>query len=434
MQFFEEWVWTPEFGAHATKGPSGASKYLRCLGSVNAEKGLPDNAGFEAAEGTVFHEWAEICLKTGLSPDDIILGTETTVEAGGKDYTIAYDEVMMVSMFDGLDFIEQQMALDPDAILYVEQKVNLVPWLGPAQFGTADVTIVMPNLRRIVCFDWKYGGIPVYPVENEQASLYTLGSWVSYAGKHFGMDPHGVEVHIHIEQPRAPGGGGDWHTTMTDLLAWGEDVKIKAAIIDQPNAPRTAGEKQCRYCKARKGGTAIIDGKKVEKPPCATYITHKLDMFGMEITDLDVDPNTPPEFPNMNELTPERLSYIWLNKASFIKFLNDLHELILANHAQGKPTPLLKVVDGRAGPRKYLQSRVKTAESTAAAWLGKKAYEPATLLSPAKIEALIGKKAFKESFSKFVTQDPPGRSLVPIEDRREKHAPLPDQLTEEDLV
>jgi len=434
MQFFEEWVWTPEFGEHATLGPSGASKYLRCVGAPNAEKGLPDNAGFEAAEGTVFHGWVEVCLKAGLEPHDIELGTETTVEAGGKLYVIPYDEVMMVSMYEGFDFIEQMMALDPDAKLYVEQKVNLVPWLGPAQFGTTDVCIVLPNLRRIVVFDWKYGGIPVYPQGNEQASLYALGSWVSYAGKHFDMDPHGVEVHIRIEQPRAPGGGGDWHTTMSDLLAWGEDVKIKAELTRDPNAPRTPGEKQCRYCKARKGGKAVIDGETVVKPPCPAYVTHKLDMFGMEITDLDANPDNPPDLPNLAELTPERLSYIWLNKGSFIKFLDDLHELILANHAQGKPTPLLKVVDGRAGPRKVLTSRSRAYESTARAWLGEKAYEPQKVLSPAKVEALVGKKAFKETFAKFVTQDPPGRSLVPIQDGREAHTNARDMLTEDDLV
>lgn len=428
MQFFEEWVWTPEFGAHATKGPSGASAYLRCAGKINAERGLPDNAGYEAAEGTVFHGWVEICLKTGLDPHDIVLGTETTVEAGGKEYTIPYDEVMMVSMYEGLDFIEEMMALDPDAKLYVEQKVNLVPWLGPAQFGTTDVCIVLPNLRRIVVFDWKYGGIPVYPVGNEQASLYCLGSWVSYAGHHFGMDPHGIEVHIRIEQPRAPGGGGDWHTTMTDLLAWGEDVKIKAALTDDPNAPRTPGEKQCRYCKARKGGMTV-DG--VRKPPCSAYVTHKLDMFGMELTDLDVQ--EPPELPALEDLTPERLSYIWLNKGSFIKFLEDLHELIIANHEQGKPTPLLKVVNGRAPPRKVLNSRKRSYESTAKAWLSEKAYEPTKILSPAKIEALVGKKAFRESFSKFVSQDPPGRSLVPIQDNREAQKADRDYLTDDDL-
>lgn len=418
LHFYEEWVWTPEFGAHAELGPSAAAGYLRCAGKPNAERGRPDNAGFEAAEGTVFHEWAEIVLKVGLEPHDIVLGTLTTVEAGGKEYTIAYDEVMLVSMYDGIDFIRSQMALDPDAVLYVEQKVNLEPWLGPRQFGTTDVCIVLPNLRRIVVFDWKYGGIPVYPKDNEQASLYTLGSWVSYAGKHFDMDPHGIEVHIHIEQPRAPGGGGDWHTTMSDLLAWGEDVRIKADLTRDPNAPRTAGEIQCRYCKA--------------KLDCAAYITHKLDMFGMEITDLDVE--GPPTLPEIDGLTPERMSYIWLNKASFIKFFDELHETILANHAAGKPTPLLKVVTGRGGARKFRHSDAKAAESTAKAWMGDRAYEPKKLLSPAKMEILIGRKAFKESFSKFVTADPPGRSLVPIQDRREKHVPLPDQLTDDDIL
>lgn len=423
MQFFEEWVWTPEFGEHAELGPSGAAAWLRCLGKPNAERGLPDNAGYEAAEGTVFHEVSEIVLKHGLEPHDFRVGTMFHPEAGGRVYDIPYDAEMQRHMYAGLAFIREMMALDPDAILYVEQKVNLVPWLGPRQFGTTDVCIVFPNLRKIVVFDWKYGGIPVYPVGNEQASLYTLGSWVSYAGKHFNMDPHGIEVHIHIEQPRAPGGGGDWHTTMTDLLAWGEDVKIKAELTRDPNAPRTAGEKQCQYCKARN--------------KCAVYMEHKLDLFGMKFTDLDTgfENGTPPKLPDMDHLTPERKSYIWLNKGSFIKFLNELHEDILADHAKGKPTPLLKVVAGRAGPRKWSKSAEKVAEQTMNGFgLGPAAYTKPIPISPPALETLIGKKAYEASFKKFVTQEPPGLSLVPDVDSRPKKTPLPDMFGDDDLL
>lgn len=421
FQFFEEWEWTPEFGEHAELGPSQASIYLRCAGAINAQRGKPDNAGYEAAEGTVFHEFAEMALKYGLEPHDFVLGTEMVAEAGGTLYTIPYDETMMISMYDGLDMIREWMTKDPDARLYVEQKVNLVPWLGPKQFGTTDVCIVLPNLRMIIVFDWKYGGIPVYPVENEQASLYTLGSWVSFAGKHFGMDPTGIHVHIHIEQPRAPGGGGDWHTTMTDLLAWGEDVKVKAEATRAPDAPRTAGEKQCRYCRA--------------KLTCGTFLAHKLDLFSMKFEDVDTgfENGTPPEMPDINQLTPERLSYIWLNKAGFIKFLDEVHEHILAEHAAGRPTPMLKVVDGRAGPRKFRPSSMKTITAVLEARLGMKAYEPPKLLSPAKVEALVGRSEFRKAFAKFTDQDPPGKSLVPIQDAREARTPLPDKFNDEDI-
>ena len=427
LRFYEDWQWDPSFGEHAELGPSASPIWLRCAGAINAQKGRPDDAGYEAAEGTVFHEWAEICLKFDLEPHHIVLGTETTVEAGGKLYTIAYDEHMIAGMYEGLKFIREAMALDPDAVLYVEKKVNLEPWCGPKQFGTTDVCIILPNLRKIIIFDWKYGGIPVYPENNEQASLYCLGSWVSNAGKHFNFDPHGVEVHIHIEQPRAPGGGGDWHTTMTDLLAWGEDVRLKAEMTRDPNAPRTAGEKQCRYCKARKPSNG--------KPACATYLGHKLDLFGMKFTDLDTgfENGTPPALPEIDELTPERLSYIWLNKASFIKFLEEIHEVILDNHDRSKPTPLLKVVTGRGGARKPKASCAKAFEYTAKAWLGEAAFTKPELLSAPKIEGLVGKKAFAESFAKFVTAEPPGRSLVAIQDGREARTPVADKFTDNDV-
>jgi hypothetical protein len=267
----------------------------------------------------------------------------------------------------------------------------------------------------------------VYPEHNEQASLYCLGTWVSNAGKHFNFDPHGIKVHIHIEQPRAPGGGGDWHTTMSDLLAWGEDVKIKAALTDDPDAPRTAGEKQCRHCKARRPSAG--------KPACATYLAHKLDLFGMKFEDLDTgfENGTPPKLPEIDQLTPERMSYIWLNRTSFIKFLEELHEVILENHDRGRDTPLLKVVTGRGGARKPKASSAKAYEYTAKAILGERAYEPRKVVSPAKFEELVGKATFREQVSRFVTAEPPGRSLVPIQDNREARTPVADKLTDSDL-
>lgn len=419
----EEFEWQESDGAHAEYGPSKASMYLRCLGSINAERGLPDDSGFEAAQGTVFHEYAEMCLKFGLDPDDFEIGTEHVLTNGvGTKWTVQYDQEMVDNMWSGLNQIREWMELDPDAVLYVEQKVDLQRWLGPRQFGTSDVCIVLPNLRRIICFDWKYGGIPVYPFENEQASLYTLGCWNSFAASFFGNDAHGIEVLVHIEQPRAPGGGGQWTTTMTDLLAWAEDVKIKVEASRKPDAPRTAGEKQCRYCKARS--------------TCAVNYAHKLDLFGQEFTDVDVGiaNMTALELPELTELTPERLSYIWLNKAAITRWLDSIHDLLVQRSIAGKETPMLKMVKGRAPARKFIKSLEGRAKAAAIGVLGNRAFSKPELLSVAQLDTLMGKKTYNTVLKQYVDEGVPGESLVPIQDLRDPVQAAPDLFTDDDII
>lgn len=57
--------------AHAQLGPSGASRWMACPGSVRLSAGLPDESSPFAEEGTKAHELAEICLKQGYHPSDL---------------------------------------------------------------------------------------------------------------------------------------------------------------------------------------------------------------------------------------------------------------------------------------------------------------------------------------------------------------------------
>lgn len=412
---------------HSDLSPSGADIYLNCLGAPNAQRGLPDDAGFEAAQGTVFHDYAEVCLKFGLEPHHFTVGTKHVVDG----YEVIYDQEMVDKMYSGLDYIREILAEYPDALIFVEQWVR-IPCLGidsqgRPRGGTSDVCIIIPSIRKIICFDWKYGGIPVYPVENNQARLYVIGCWHEFAGAIFGWDPHGVEVLIHIEQPRAPGGGGEWPTTMTDVLAWGDDVAIKIKATEDPDAPRTPGHKQCRYCKARK--------------TCGAKALWEFDMFNLKFSDADVFAETfedmgvmvPPTLPLPEDLTPERRSFILLNWPSFKSWYDALHDAAIDDARKGRPVPMMKAVLGRSGNREFLPDFVKVAEEKAVALIGEKAYTKPQLVSPAVIEGVLGKKKFKDEFGDWLTQTPPGLSLVPVTDKRDAVQSAADKFTDDDI-
>jgi hypothetical protein len=268
----------------------------------------------------------------------------------------------------------------------------------------------------------------VYPTENNQARLYVLGCWFEFAADILG-DPHGVEVLIHIEQPRAPGGGGEWPTTMTDVLLWAEDVALKVKATEDPNAPRTPGHKQCRYCRAR--------------TTCGAKAKWEFDLLGQKFEDADVAietyeatgviPNA--AMPDIEDLTPERRSFILLNWSSFKTWYDALHDAAIEDLKRGKDVPLMKAVLGRSGGRKWNPAEMAAIKARAVAVAGDRAYTKPELLSPAQLEALpgIGKKKFREEFAALTTQEPPGLSLVPVTDKRDGVASVADAFSDDDV-
>ena len=87
--------------AHSEKGPSKAHRWRRCPGSIAAERGLPDDSGIEAAEGQVFHEYADLCLTFGLDPH-VFVGKPYEHEKFGL---LFFTQEMADNMLYGLDYL-----------------------------------------------------------------------------------------------------------------------------------------------------------------------------------------------------------------------------------------------------------------------------------------------------------------------------------------
>jgi len=413
--------------AHSERGPSTAHRWRPCPGSVRLSRGLPNTAGIEAAYGTVFHDFAADCLELGLDPQGFVGDRMWVDEEHGW---ITFDQAMADNMLNGLDLV-WAMADVPGAKLIVEERVSLEEWVGKGEFGTTDAAIIDPLNWRMVVFDWKYGqGVPVSPEMNDQAMLYALGTWSTFARRMFlealaerigweeaemadaGGAPweDDIEVIIMIEQPRAPGGGGTWTTTMGDLLHEGRKIKRDAKRTEDPNAPFNPGPKQCQFCLAAKFNR------------CKARAEMVLEAAGQDFDDLDDAALTgaPLVMPETRSLTPEQRSAVLLNRKLIEKFLDDLHAEAMQDANSARPVPGMKLVAGRNPPRKW-RDEFK-AEVLLEHDFAQKAFTKKSL-SPTQVEEKVGKRAFKTRYSRMVDIGEAKPILVPDSDKRD---PLPD--------
>lgn len=374
--------------AHARLSPSSASRWLRCPGSVNfLAEYAEDEGGIPAAEGTILHSFCEDALRTGCDAYEFVGETR---EHDRHALTLTDDLADM--MQDGLDEIDQIPGK-----LYIEHRVKLDRWM-PGDFGTLDVGII--NKRRIHIWDWKWGFLPVLP-NSEQLKIYALGFWDNIARHVTDVE----DFRLHIFQPRAPGGGGDYDITLDELLAFGKDIKRKAKLTHDKDAPRIPGPTQCHYC----------DGAKLRI--CPEYDAYNLDIIVSDFDELDelMEEDLPIRMPGSKVLTPERRAFILENWPMVVKWHERLHADALDDAMKGFPTPGQKAVLGRRPRRKWKdEERVATRLTRA---LDEDAYTK-KLVSPAQAEKLLPGRLFA-SLGDEVDQGEPKPILVSEHDSRE---------------
>lgn len=379
---------------HARLAPSAASAWMTCPGYVNATEHISDMPSVFTAEGTVAHEVREMCLTLGLDVEDFV-GAQYTADGFEFEVTPQWAEWLQ----PGIDRVR-----DLGGELFVEHRVTLDRWM-PGQFGTLDVGIVRDDL--IVINDLKFGqGEAVSPVENAQLMIYALGFWDNIARHRTKAE----DFLLIIDQPRIANAGGEWRTTLEDLLAFGERVKKAARRTYDPDAPRRASDQACRWCPV-----AVT---------CPEHARYRLATIGLKFEDLEADmaANRPPTLPQVFSLNQR--SFIVRHKDAFIKWLEALHQETLADALAGRPTPNLKAVLGRRGSRQWADE--KSAEDMLTLWLGDGAYTR-KLLSPAQAERALGKDAL-EDLDHMIVYGEPKPILVDLEDPRPPITPTIDKF------
>lgn len=371
---------------HAKLSASGSSRWLNCPGSVMLEEGFPDTSSPYAQEGTLAHAIGEIKLKKYF-----------TKEFGADKYKKELEQLKAQELFtkemdsytDEYFYYVRELALSFEDLPYVsvEERVDFSKWV-PDGFGTCDCILIFGTQMHII--DLKYGkGVPVSPVSNSQLMLYALGAYNSYG------DIYSIEtITMHIVQPRVDN-TDSFSMVLSDLLAWGEGVKVIAKKAYNGCEEFSLGE-HCRFCKA--------------KSRCPERAK---EMFK------SVEKLKPIMNSDIKLISNEDISRYLKESIGLIDWINDLEEEALASILKGEEIPGYKAVEGRS-IRKFKDT------DKAISLLEGAGYDEAVLyerkpLSLSKLEKLVGKKEFDNVLGTEVIKPQGKPTLVPESDKRDPY-------------
>lgn len=392
---------------HSLLSPSAASRWMGCPGSVRRIKRLiakgthvERRTSFFAAEGTAMHQVREDVLRFGFDLYDHFVGT--VQGADGFEFLITED--MVDNLVEGIDRI-----LEFDGDLLVETRVVTTEYVGPDedgddQGGTIDAAVISWPIKEVVMSDLKYGaGVAVQAVGNKQLRIYLLGLIAWLEATYPDVDFSDWTFRLIIDQPRHYEGGGEWKQSYQQLMAFGEEVREKAAQTKLIRPPICPSVDACTWCPVKD-----YDGE------CPEYEKANLDILGLEFEDLDAV--EPLEMDDPEGITPKRRSFILKNWPVIKKWYERLHAGAITDALNGDDVPGLKAVYGR------LPRRAHASEIESLAWLKKQGLATELcytqkLLSPSQAEKALKRKA--NTFPKgLLAEAEPKPVLVPEEDER----------------
>lgn len=354
---------------------SGSSRWLNCPGSVAAEAGIVDKSSPFADWGTCAHELADICLRTGVSPDTYLgqtLNDAPHIVVDNEIVECVSGYVAYVKQFKGE--------------LFSELRVDFSPWV-PDGFGTSDAVIIQNNMAHVI--DLKTGrGLVVDADNNSQAMLYALGVYNDFGY----LFDNVSEFVLHIYQPRVSN-FSDWAISLKDLLRWGEWVKLQADLALSDDAERVPGDKQCQWCKA--------------KATCNSLAKFTQEIISAEFDDLD-------SLEQPNKISKAQLKIILDNKKLITSWLDAVESHVVDLLLTGEKVDGFKMVAGRS-VRQW--SNEDAAQEAIIAEKGAEAAFERKFISVAKAEKLLGKKHIG-LISDYIIK-PEGRpTLAPESDNR----------------
>lgn len=401
-------------GDHSIFAPSASAMWMNCSGSLLANVVAPDDAGYEAAEGTVAHSVGEEWLRTGVRPLRL-LGTVVPVQERTEMFHIPVD----LAMLDQVQrYVDWCYGLPGDH--FVETRVDfsdLTPI--PKQGGTADHAVCQPGV--LIITDLKYGkGEQVFAEKNTQALLYAYGFF-----REWDWFYDFKTIHIRICQPRLDH-FDTWLVTRDELLAFADYAKARAAAAWEPDAPRTPGEKQCRWCRVRVDCVAraaylekliddVFDDLSGGDPETVTHdemvaFAHRLDDEEFEWRMVDI-----------TSLTVKQKAKLVTHRKMVEKFFSDIYEELESRILRGEDVPDHKVVDGRSF-RSFINTPAAI-EHLEFIGVPKEKICPATLISPAVAEEEIRALGFKRKdipgmLASVVVKPKGSPTMVHVSDKR----------------
>lgn len=370
---------------------------MRCPGSLLLESKIPDQPSKYAAEGTIAHQIASECLTSQLKGDkrpqkpEMYLGR--FMQADGFEFLVTKDMVAHVQSF--IDFVYQTAGKEGQIL--VEKRVSFSEAIGqPNSSGTADVIIIFPN--RITNIDLKYGmGVKVDAEDNEQTSLYTVGTMEDY-----GFMTEAEDFVAIIFQPRIDH-ISEACMSQEQLDAFIVKAKEAAAFamsfVENENLEPvlSPGEKQCRFCKAKATCPALKS----------------------EITEVVGHLATKDDFADLAEVNTDSLA-VAMEKVPLVEhWCLAIRAEVERRMFSGTAVPGFKIVEGRQGNRAW--SDAEGAEKTLKGFrLKSEEIYDYKLISPTTAEKLLKKTKPKQwdKLQGLISRAPGKPSVAPATDKR----------------
>lgn len=380
----------PPKSKHSRIGASGAYRWMVCTGSpAMIDKAPPQPQSVWAAEGTGAHKIGELCLKTGNNAARYI-GTDFD----GVECTEEMAEAVQVY----IDTVRADVAKYPGSEFLVEQAFDLGQILL-GLFGTNDAVLYQP-LGKLIVYDYKHGaGNAVEVVENKQLLYYALGAILNLLNGSGDFD----SVELVIVQPRAMHRDGHvrrWTVDVPYIMEFAKELEKKARETMEPNAPLVAGD-HCKWCPA--------------KAFCPALSQLVIDTAAMDFP----EPVPPaPRFPDPALLSPEQIKKALDLSEVINDWIRSVEAYAEESARRGVAIPGYKLVKKRANRKWINEGNVIDALTE----YGDQIFEPKSLLSPAKVEKIVGKKNLLLIETLCETPDS-GLCLVSEVDKREAEAP-----------
>lgn len=375
---------------HSLFGPSGASRWMTCSGSIHLGKDLPNESSVYAEEGTAGHSLGEWCLRHGFNCDACL---------GMKFNGFVVDEAMTEHVQVFVDFCRLKASEHPDAVMQLEVRI-LAPW--DERFGgTVDCLIRIPSQNLLIVIDLKYGaGVPVEVADNKQLLSYGLLAW------------QGEEtIENWIVQPRCEHEDGPLRGIAYPASAMAEfRTEIEKAIANVDalqntpalELPLATGD-HCRWCKAL--------------AHCPQQRKEVLDEALKDFTPVEETAIAP-----IGLMDSNHVAFILDRRKQIIAYLKAVDDLALSEALSGRPIAGYKLVQALSN------SRLSVDEATIVKALRTKkikkreCFETPKLKSATQLKKLAEVRAGKGWIDQFITRDVQAPKIVPVSDKRQEYA------------